>query len=127
MNAILNDNDQLVTGNGSGKAQAADGRGSTAQRRNGGNQEVHDLIADVQDLLSQMAHVADPEIARLRAKVAAAVDNAKRAAIAGTQRVQRHATDVARAGDGYVRNQPWQAVGVAAAIGLLVGILVAKR
>jgi ElaB/YqjD/DUF883 family membrane-anchored ribosome-binding protein len=127
VNAILNDNDQVATGNGSGKVPATDARSATAQRRDGGNQEVHDLIADVQDLLSQMAHVADPEIARLRAKVADAVDNTKRAAIAGTRRVQRHATDAARAGDDYVRNQPWQAVGVAAVIGLVVGFLVAKR
>jgi ElaB/YqjD/DUF883 family membrane-anchored ribosome-binding protein len=31
------------------------------------------------------------------------------------------------AGDEYVRDRPWQAVGVAAAAGLLVGLLVGRR
>jgi ElaB/YqjD/DUF883 family membrane-anchored ribosome-binding protein len=125
MNALPIDNDQVMAGNG--KAAATDGRSTALHRRDGGAQEVHDLMADVQNLLGQMAHVADPEIARLRAKVADALDTAKRAVTDGTQRVQRQAKDAIRAGDGYVRNQPWQAVGVAAVAGLIVGILVARR
>jgi ElaB/YqjD/DUF883 family membrane-anchored ribosome-binding protein len=125
MNATANDNDLIMTGNG--KAAAGKARAAAQNRRDGGTQEVHDLMAHVQDLLGQMAHVADPEIARLRARVAEALEMAKRAVASGSQQVQRQTKDAMRAGDAYVRNQPWQAVGVAAVVGLIAGILVAKR
>lgn len=89
--------------------------------------EVRNLMADMQDLLSRVAHIADPEIARLRARVERGLSAAKQTLADGTDRVQRHAKEVVAAGDGYVREQPWQAVGIAAAAGLVVGFLVARR
>jgi ElaB/YqjD/DUF883 family membrane-anchored ribosome-binding protein len=89
--------------------------------------EVGKLIADVQDLLSRLAHIADPEIARVRAKVEQALATAKRALADGTDRVQRRAKNAMSTGDLYVRDNPWQAVGIAAAAGLVVGVLVARR
>jgi ElaB/YqjD/DUF883 family membrane-anchored ribosome-binding protein len=121
MNSIAKDNEQVIHGNGSKGARAAN------PRREPGSAEVHDLMAEVQDLLGQMAHVADPEIARMRAKVSEALDAAKQAVADGAQRVQRQAKSVMQSSDGYVRNQPWQALGVAAVVGVVVGILVARR
>jgi ElaB/YqjD/DUF883 family membrane-anchored ribosome-binding protein len=39
----------------------------------------------------------------------------------------RHAKEMATVADGYVRENPWRAVGVAAGIGLLLGLLLSKR
>jgi ElaB/YqjD/DUF883 family membrane-anchored ribosome-binding protein len=86
-------------------------------------QEGPDLTADVQNLLGRIAHVADPEIARLRARIERRLAIAKKTLADGTDRVQRHAKDV----DSYVRDRPWQAVGIAAAAGLVVGFLAARR
>lgn len=102
--------------------------GATAQAlKDAGSQEVRHLMADVQDLLSRVAHVADPEIARLRTKVEAGMASAKHALADGSAQVQRQARQAAEAGDHYVRTQPWQAVGIAAAAGLLVGFLAGRR
>jgi len=89
--------------------------------------EVSNLVADVQDLLSRLAHVADPEVARVRARVEQALATAKRALADGTDRVQRQAKNAVSVGDLYVRDNPWQAVGIAAAAGFVVGVLVARR
>jgi ElaB/YqjD/DUF883 family membrane-anchored ribosome-binding protein len=89
--------------------------------------EVGNLIADVQDLLSRLAHVADPEIARVRSNVEQALATAKRAVAEGTDRVQRQAKNAMSRGDLYVRDNPWQAVSIAVAAGLVVGVLVARR
>jgi len=72
--------------------------------------EVSNLVADVQDLLSRLAHVADPEVARVRARVEQALATAKRALADGTDRVQRQAKNAVSVGDLYV-----------------VGVLVARR
>ena len=98
------------------------GRGEARAREASNN-----LMADVQDLLGRVAHVADPEIARLRTNVERRLMAAKKALMDGTDRVQRHARSAMSAGDSYVRDQPWQAVGIAAAAGLLVGFLAARR
>jgi ElaB/YqjD/DUF883 family membrane-anchored ribosome-binding protein len=88
---------------------------------------VGDLMAEVQSLLGQLAHVADPEISRLREKVANALTQAQRVVADGTAQVQRRARLVVRTGDTYVRDRPWQSVGVAAAVGVVVGFMVARR
>jgi ElaB/YqjD/DUF883 family membrane-anchored ribosome-binding protein len=123
MESILND--QAIRGDANMlKADAAD---AVQRLRDAGGQEMSSLIADMQDLLGRVAHVADPEIARLRIKVGRALTSAKRVLADGTDQVQRQAKDAMTAGDSYVREQPWQAVGIAAAAGLLVGFLVARR
>jgi ElaB/YqjD/DUF883 family membrane-anchored ribosome-binding protein len=110
-----------------GKAMKGDGADGGRRVRTAGGEEVRTLMADVQDLLGRVAHVADPEIARVRAKVEAGLSNAKAAIGQGADRIRRSAGDAMAAGDEYVRDRPWQAVGVAAAAGLLVGLLVGRR
>jgi ElaB/YqjD/DUF883 family membrane-anchored ribosome-binding protein len=125
MESILNDNGQAIRGDAN---MLKPDVGDAVQRpRDAGGQETSSLIADIQDLLGRVAHVADPEIARLRIKVGRALTSAKKVLADGTDQVQRQAKNAMTAGDGYVREQPWQAVGIAAAAGLLVGFLVARR
>jgi ElaB/YqjD/DUF883 family membrane-anchored ribosome-binding protein len=101
--------------------------GAASHSRYGSNQEISNLIADVQDLLNRVVHIADPEIAQVRAKVERALATAKRTLADGTDRVQRQARNAMTAGDHYVRDNPWQVIGVVAAAGLIVGALVARR
>ena len=112
---------------GDGKAIKADMADGARKMRNAGGPEVQGLMADVQDLLGRVAHVADPEIARVRARVEAGLSSAKAAIGEGAHKIRKSAGDAMAAGDGYVRERPWQAVGVAAAAGLLVGFLVGRR
>ena len=95
--------------------------------RSTGNQEVKNLIADVEDLVSRVGEAADPEIARVRAKVETALATAKQAIADGADQVQRQAKDALQAGDRYVREQPWQAIGLSALAGLAVGFLISRR
>jgi ElaB protein len=125
MESTFNDNGQAIRGDT--KAWEANPAGAVPKLRETGGQEVNNLMADVQDLLGRVAHVADPEIARLRTKVEGGLTAAKKALVDGTDRVQRHAKNAMSAGDSYVRDQPWQAVGIGAVAGLVVGFLVARR
>jgi len=102
--------------------------GDAAQtvRENGG-QEVRTLLADVQDLIGRVAHVADPEIARLRIRIEGGLATTRKALADGTDQVQRQAKAAMATGDRYVHEQPWQSVGIAAVAGLLVGFLIGRR
>ena len=91
------------------------------------NREVRTLLADVQDLVGRVAHVADPEIARLRVRIESGLATTRKALADGTEQVQRQAKAAVANSDRYVHEQPWQSVGIAAVVGLLVGFLVARR
>ncbi len=97
------------------------------QWRSATGQEVSNLMADMQDLLGRVAHIADPDVVRLRAKLTDAMASAKASIAKGSDTVRRSARDALSAGDSYVRDQPWQAIGVAAAAGLVIGFLIARR
>lgn len=89
--------------------------------------EFTSLMADVQELLGGIAHLADPEIGRARAKIEAGIASTRQALADGALRARRQAADAVRGGDRYVRDRPWQAVGIAAALGLIVGALATSR
>ena len=98
-----------------------------AARRAAGNPEVEKLIADVEELIRRVGDAADPELARLRAKVESTVATTKKAISDGTEQVQRQAKEAFEASDRYVRAQPWEAIGIAALAGLAIGFLVGRR
>ena len=125
MDSTFNDNGQVIRGDA--KPREANTADAVQKLRDTGGQEVNNLMADVQDLLGRVAHVADPEIARLRTKVERGMTAAKKVLQDGTDQVERHAKNAISAGDSYVRDQPWQAAGIAAVVGLMVGILAARR
>ncbi len=96
--------------------------------------EIKNLIADVEDLVARIADLNDADVARVRSRVMRAVDSAKdslaaaKDSLAGSaDTLRRQAQKAASGADDYVRESPWQAVGLAAVVGAVVGILVARR
>jgi ElaB/YqjD/DUF883 family membrane-anchored ribosome-binding protein len=89
--------------------------------------EIKNLIADVEDLLARIAHVKDEDVARLRTKVMHAVGAAKEGLAGSADTIRSQAQQAMGGADDYVRESPWVAVGIAAAVGAVVGILVARR
>ena len=110
-----------------GKTIRGAARQAARQARVAANHEVRKLIADVEELLRRVGDAADPELARLRAKVESTVATTKKAISDGTEQVQRQAKEAFEASDRYVRDQPWQAIGIAAIAGLAIGFLVGRR
>lgn len=102
--------------------------GAAAQNvRENGGQELPTLLSDVQDLIGRVAHVADPEIARLRIRIEGGLATTRKALADGTDQVQRQAKAAMATSDRYVHEQPWQSVGIAAAVGVLMGFLIGRR
>jgi ElaB/YqjD/DUF883 family membrane-anchored ribosome-binding protein len=81
------------------------------------------IISDVEGLLRATAGQAGEAVADARAKVLDSLDVARaRLGSLGEEYVEQ-----ARAVDGYVREHPWQAVGVAALAGVVLGLLITRR
>ena len=89
--------------------------------------EIKNLIADVEELMVRIADLKDADVVRVRSKVQRAVDATKQSLADGAETIRQHAQDVASTADDYVRDSPWQAVGIAALVGAVVGILATRR
>jgi ElaB/YqjD/DUF883 family membrane-anchored ribosome-binding protein len=90
-------------------------------------EEVRNLISDVEDLVARLADFNDADVATMRGKVMATVDAAKETLADSAETLRRQAQRAMSGADEYVRESPWAAVGVAALVGALVGVLVARR
>jgi ElaB/YqjD/DUF883 family membrane-anchored ribosome-binding protein len=89
--------------------------------------EIKSLIADVEDLVARIADLKDADVARVRGKVVRAVEAAKDSLAEGADSLRRQAQRAATTADDYVHDSPWQAVGIAALVGAVVGILATRR
>ena len=89
--------------------------------------EIKSLIADVEDLMARIADLKDADVMRVRNKVQRAVDATKQSLADGADAIRQHAQSAANTADDFVRESPWQAVGIAALVGAVVGILATRR
>jgi len=111
----------------SGRRIKDDVAGAAGNIKNVATEEIRNLIADVEDLVARLADLNDADVATMRSKVMATVDAAKETLVDSAETLRRQAQRAVSGADDYVRESPWVAVGVAALIGALVGILVARR
>ena len=91
---------------------------------------MHDLrlvMEDAEALLNATAGQAGEKVSEVRAKAEDSIRAAREAlAEAGDEALERTREAVASA-DEYVRENPWAAVGIAAGIGLVVGLLLSRK
>jgi ElaB/YqjD/DUF883 family membrane-anchored ribosome-binding protein len=90
-------------------------------------QDMKTVIADAENLLRATANQAGEQIAVARERIQDSLHQAKVKLAEAELVVRERARQAARYTDEYVHDNPWQAIGVAAGIGLLLGILLARR
>jgi ElaB/YqjD/DUF883 family membrane-anchored ribosome-binding protein len=92
-----------------------------------GSREFRNLIADVEDLIKRIAHVDDQDLARARAKLENTLEAARASLHNGKERVRTTARHAADSTDEYVHSNPWSAIGIAAAAGAAIAVLLSTR
>ena len=85
------------------------------------------VIADAEELLRATAGQAGEKIGDLRAKAQDHLASAKIKLADAEAAIVDKAKQAGRVADDYVHDNPWGAVGVAAGIGFLVGLLIGRR
>ena len=85
------------------------------------------VVSDAEEILRATAGVAGEKMVDLRERISERLRDAKlRIADAEAALVDKTKA-AARATDDYVNENPWQAVGIVAGIGLLIGIIIGRR
>ena len=100
---------------------------STEQSRSKLVDEFSAVVSEAEDMLKRAANETGDKAKDLRSQVEAKLLTAK----LRLQEIQGQAVDrakeTARATDDFVHDHPWQAIGVAAAVGVVVGLLMNRR
>jgi ElaB/YqjD/DUF883 family membrane-anchored ribosome-binding protein len=118
-------------------AAITDGAGSTMSRYpdiaetegngHGVTGEFSNFVSDIEHLITSMTSLTGQDLERAKQKLAERVEAAKLTITETGGRIADTARESARATDTYVRENPWQSVGIGAILGLLVGIAVSRK
>ena len=120
MNANVNDTAEAL--HRAGKDAASDLRRRAGNVKDYAGDEMRAFLADVEDLVKRVGNVSDADVARARAKVVGAMGDVRRLTSNTTDSLRERANAAAEQADDYVHDRPWTAIGLAAAIGLIVGV-----
>jgi len=89
--------------------------------------DLKTVMNDAEALLRATSTQTGEKIQEVRARAEESLRQAKQRLMTIEDEALRRAREVADATDEYVRDNPWQSVGIAAGVGLLVGLLLARR
>jgi len=98
--------------------------------RTSADQLIDDLTAvirDAENLLRATAAQTGEKVVEMRARAEESVRMAKERLSGLEEETVKRARELAGEADEYVRGNPWQAVGIAAGVGLLLGLLMSRR
>jgi ElaB/YqjD/DUF883 family membrane-anchored ribosome-binding protein len=85
--------------------------------------DLKTVAHDAEDLMKATADQAGEKVAELRNRLSQALESAKQTC----QRLEEKTVEAAKATDRVIREHPYQSLGVAFGLGVLIGVLVARR
>jgi ElaB/YqjD/DUF883 family membrane-anchored ribosome-binding protein len=89
--------------------------------------DFQDVVTDAQELLETMGSEGGAKILDMKKRVQASIDAARKQLGELQVSVTEGAKAAATTTDQYVHENPWSAIGVGAAVGVLVGYVLARR
>ncbi len=89
-------------------------------------QDLRVVVADAEELLRATAGQAGEKVSAVRERIQENLDAAKERLAVAQEHVAEKTRQAAMATDEYVHENPWKAVGIAAGVGLIVGMLISR-
>lgn len=90
-------------------------------------EDLRTVVADAEELLKATASQTGERIVAARAKAEESLKAAKERLVEAQAAVLARTKAAAKVTDDYVRANPWKAVGIGTAVGLVLGLLIARR
>ncbi len=85
------------------------------------------VVADTEELLRATAGQAGEKVSAIRDRLQEHLSTAKASLADAQAAVIDRAKEVGRYTDDYVHDNPWRSVGIAAGVGLIIGLLIGRR
>ena len=85
------------------------------------------VVTDAEELLRATAGQAGEKVGAARARAEQSIDAAKTRIAQAGYAAAAQTREAAEATDTYVHDNPWTAIGVAAAVGIVIGLLLTRK
>ena len=85
------------------------------------------VVSDADTLVKETASQSGQKLADMRAKTGESVNAAKAKLLEAQTTAIARTKETAKATDEYVHENPWKSVGIAAGVGLVLGVLMSVR
>jgi ElaB/YqjD/DUF883 family membrane-anchored ribosome-binding protein len=89
-------------------------------------QDFRLVVTDAEELLRATAGVAGEKVSAVRERVQENLASARVRLAAAEEDLVAKAREAAKVTDQYVHDNPWKAVGIGAAVGVIVGMLIGR-
>ena len=90
-------------------------------------EDFNTVLEDAQALLRHATGDAGKGYSDARARLEDSVKRARERIASAEEAMLQSAREAGRSADGYVRAHPWESIAVSAGVGVLLGMLVARR
>jgi ElaB/YqjD/DUF883 family membrane-anchored ribosome-binding protein len=85
------------------------------------------VVSDAEDLLRATANQAGEGVTAARARIQENLQVVKGRMVSAEEDLVERTREAAKEADQYVHDNPWQAIGISACVGAIVGMLIARR
>lgn len=89
-------------------------------------QDLQIVVSDAEELLKATASQAGEKVSAARERIQDSLTAAKARLAEAEEAMLEKTRQAARVTDEYVHDNPWRAVGIAAGVGLVVGMLISR-
>lgn len=89
-------------------------------------QDLRVVVADAEELLRATAGQTGEKVSSARERIQESLVAAKVRLIAAEEAIVEKTKQAAKATDEYVHENPWKSVGIAAGVGLVIGMLISR-
>ena len=89
--------------------------------------ELKTLADTLEEVLNSSADKSKEEMGKLRSKAESALKESRARLGETSEAILRQTRETAARVDDYVRENPWTGVGIGAAVGLVLGVLLSRR
>ncbi|SFN23444.1 Membrane-anchored ribosome-binding protein, inhibits growth in stationary phase, ElaB/YqjD/DUF883 family [Izhakiella capsodis] len=89
--------------------------------------ELKNLADTLEEVLNNSAEKSKGELDKLRTKAHSALKETRARLGDSGERLAQTSREVADRADDYVKENPWTSAGIGAAVGVIIGILIARR
>lgn len=89
-------------------------------------QDLRSVVSGAEELLRATASQTGEKVSAARERIEENLADAKERLVIAERALREKTKEAATATDEYVRDNPWQAVGIAAGVGMLIGMLISR-
>jgi ElaB/YqjD/DUF883 family membrane-anchored ribosome-binding protein len=89
--------------------------------------ELHNLLADIEDLIKNQTSLTGEDLSHAKDALGKRITAAREYLDEIGKELTERTRYAVKTTDNYVHDNPWQAIGFGAVLGILVGVVVARR